>query len=230
VQENKKENVTRQYVAERGIDYHATRHSRDPYVQEVVSLERARKLQPLIQYDDTLLEFGAGTGLNLLHLQCQRRVGYDVSIAGYEICTSAGIDFITDMASLRREEFSVVLCHHVLEHVPDPYNVLEQIWQLILPGGRFILCVPFETDRSYRNFHPGDLDHHLFSWNVLTLGNLVSSVGFELNRVEVHPFGYEQRLAFLARYGLATYHLGLCIIRKLIPEDEILLIASKGRS
>jgi SAM-dependent methyltransferase len=225
---NQKENVRQYYIGERGMDYHAARHSRDPYVQEVVARERAKKLQPLIEADDTVLEFGVGTGLNLLYLQCQRRVGYDVSIAGREICTSAGIEFINDTASLIREQFSVVLCHHVLEHVPDPYDVLEQIWQFLLPGGKLILCVPFETDRRYRRFYPGDLNQHLFSWNALTLGNLVSSIGFQITCAEVHPFGYEQRLAFLARYGVPTYHLGLWIIRKLIPANEILLIATKN--
>jgi SAM-dependent methyltransferase len=225
---NKKENVRQLYVGERGIDYHAARHSRDPYVEEVVATERARKLQPLIKTDDTVLEFGVGTALNLRYLQCKRRVGYDVSIAGREICASAGIEFMNDTASLMGEQFSVVLCHHVLEHVADPYDVLEQIWQFLLPGGKLILCVPFEVDRRYHRFYPGDLNQHLFSWNTLTLGNLVSSVGFSVNRAEVHPFGYEQRLAFLARYGLSTYHLGLWIIRKLIPADEILLTATKN--
>ncbi len=226
--ESKKENASQRYVGDRGMDYHTAIHSREPYVQGIVARERARKLQPFIKSDDTLLEFGVGTGLNLLYLQSKRRVGYDLSTAGSEICTSAGVDFITDIASIKGQQFSVVLCHHVLEHVPDPYYVLEQIWQFLPTGGKLILCVPFETNRSFRHFYPGNSDQHLFSWNVLTLGNLVSSVGFQVDRAEVHPFGYEQRLAFLARYGLSIYHLGLWIIRKLIPADEILMIASKN--
>ncbi|MBO3460074.1 class I SAM-dependent methyltransferase [Aetokthonos hydrillicola Thurmond2011] len=228
MQTNQKENIRQYYIGERGTNYHAARHSRDPYVQEVVARERTRKLQPLFKADDTVLEFGVGTGLNLLYLQCQRRVGYDVSIAGREICTSAGIEFINDNTSLTGQQFSVVLCHHVLEHVPDPYDCLEEIWQLLQPGGKLILCVPFEIDRRYRHFYTGDLNQHLFSWNALTLGNLVSSIGFSVNSAKVHPFGYEQRLAFLAKYGLSTYHLGLWVIRKLIPADEILLIATKN--
>jgi SAM-dependent methyltransferase len=221
-----KERIRQQYTGERGIDYHAGRHSGD-YVIDAIPRDRSRKLQPFIKSDDTVLEFGVGTGLNLLNLQCKRRVGYDTSDAGREICTAAGIDFTTDIASLKGEQFSLVLCHHVLEHVPDPVDVLEQIWQFLIPGGQLLLCVPFEVHRRYRHYYPGDPNHHLFSWNVLTLGNLVSSVGFKVERAEIHPFGYERRLAFLTKYGLPIYHLGLWVIRKLIPADEIFLLARK---
>jgi SAM-dependent methyltransferase len=225
--ENKKQNVRQFYMGNKGIDYH-TKHSRDPYIQNLVSQERARKLQRFIVPDDTILEFGVGTGINLLGIKCKNRVGYDVSDAGREICTSAGIEFITDIASIKGEQFSLVLCHHVLEHVPDPYEVLEQIWQFLLPGGKLLLCVPFETSQYHHHFQLKDVDQHLYSWNVLTLGNLVTSVGFAVNDANVNPFGYEQRLAFLANYGLQTYHLGLWMLRKLMPADEILLLATKN--
>jgi|SRR4028119_2155419 2-polyprenyl-3-methyl-5-hydroxy-6-metoxy-1,4-benzoquinol methylase len=225
---NAKDKIRQQYTGESGKEYHTAVHSGDRYIQEVVARERARKLQPFVTPDDTVLEFGVGTGLNLLYLQCKRRVGYDPSDAGSETLTGAGIDFTTNIDSLQGEQFSLVICHHVLEHVPDPVSVLEQIWKFLLPGGRLLLCVPFEVQNRYRNFSPNDPDRHLFSWNVLTLGNLVSSVGFSIERAGVNPFGYEQRLAFLTKYGLSTYHLGLWTIRKLIPADEILLLARKN--
>ncbi len=224
--QDRKQSVRQNYMGERGDNYHTKKHSSVSYVQDIVAL-RARKIKPLIKADDSILEFGVGTGINLLHLQCRRRIGYDPSTAGRDTCTSAGIEFVSDIALVKGKQFSAVLCHHVLEHVPDPYNVLEQIWQLLLVGGRLLLFVPFESNR-YRRFYLNDIDQHLFSWNVLTLGNLITSVGFTVDRAEVHPFGYEQKLAFLSKYGLPCYHLGLWMIRKLMPADEVLLVATKN--
>jgi SAM-dependent methyltransferase len=222
-----KERIRQGYIGEFGRDYHAVVNFCDRQTQEVIARQRADKLQQFILLDDTVLEFGVGLGGNLQHLRCQRRVGYDVSDAGREICTTAGIDFTTDIASIQKEKFSIVLCHHALEHVPDPVEVLEQIKEFLIPKGKLLLCVPFETNRRFRNFYPDDPNRHLFAWNVLTLGNLVSSVGFEIEQATVRPFGYERRLAFLAKYGLPTYRLGLWILRKVMPIEEILIVAKK---
>jgi SAM-dependent methyltransferase len=225
-----KELIHQRYTGDRGKEYHTAIHSNDPYVQQVVARQRLHKFQPFVKSDDTVLEFGVGMGWNLRYLNCQRRVGYDVSDIGYEICKDAGIEFTTDLASLSRGQFSLVICHHVLEHVPDPVGVLEQIWGLLAPEGRLILCVPFESHYRFRHFSPGDPNRHLFSWNILTLGNLVTSVNFSVDSAKIIPSGYEQRLAFLARYGFPLYHLGLAMLRRLMPVEEIFLVALKNES
>ena len=84
-----------------------------------------------------------------------------------------------------------------------------------------LIFVPFETRRRYRRFESGDPNHHLFSWNAQSLGNLLSRTGLVLEDLAVGPFGYERRLAPLARFGAPLYHLGLRALRRLRPEDEL---------
>jgi Methyltransferase domain len=103
--------------------------------------------------------------------------------------------------------------------------VLEQIGELLAPGGRMILCVPFETTRRHRQFCPDDADRHLFSWNVQTLGNLVTSVGFKIEHIGLRAFESEQRLTFLSKYGQPLYQMGLWAVRIPFPIQEILLVA-----
>lgn len=222
-----KEQIRERYTGAQGYDYHHTTHNTDSFVYEVVSHERAHKLQPFIRPEDEVLEFGAGIGLNIVHLQCKRRVAYELSDIGRTLCESAGVEYVTDLGMLVSQSFSVIICHHVLEHVPDPFEVLGQILSYLKPGGRLLLYVPFERLARHREYKPGDPNQHLFSWNALSLGNLVAATGFQVSLVRIQPFGYEQRLAFLTKYHPGLYRLGLGLVRKLRPTDEVFLLANK---
>ena len=43
----------------------------------------------------------------------------------------------------RENQFDVVLCNHVLEHVNDDFQALSEIRRVMKPGGWAILLVPF---------------------------------------------------------------------------------------
>ena len=89
-----------------------------------------------------------------------------------------GLEFVADTQGLPDALADVVLCHHTLEHVLHPPDVLEEIRRLLKPAGRLPLYVPFEREGRYEHFRPAEPNHHLYSWNVQTLGNLVEEAGF----------------------------------------------------
>jgi len=208
--------------------YHGGVFSADPFVQDVLARQRARKLRRLIGPGQTVFEYGVGTALNLRYLACARRVGHDISEDAAELCRRFDIEYVADLDQLRGQRFSVVLCHHVLEHVPQPLGTLEALKEYLGPEGRLIVYVPFERGRRYRRYRPGDPNLHLFSWNCLTLGNLVTAAGLVVERARVRPYGYEQRLAPLAKAGMGTYRLALWLLRLVRPCDEIELVARRG--
>jgi SAM-dependent methyltransferase len=193
----------------------------DAFTQAVVARERARKVQPHVRSDDRVLEYGVGGGYNLRFVRCRERWGYDLNEAGRDACVDAGIRFVTDPGALTPASFDVVVCHHVLEHVPDPMRTIQELETLARPGGTVLIFVPFETRRRYREHRPDDPNHHLFSWNVQSLGNLLSRSGLHLDTIGVRAFSYERRLAPLARLGTGAYRLGLTVLRRLRREDEL---------
>ncbi len=214
------------YHEEGATQYHARVFSGDPFVRATIARNRALKLQPLIGEGDRVLEFGVGIGLNLRDLRCRERVGYDLSGYGRDACEAQGIVFTTDLDSLKGRRFDRVLCHHVLEHVPNPLATLKAISGLLEPGGRLILVVPFEAGRRFRRYDPGDIDRHLYAWNPQTLGNLVDEAGMRVHSIRLGPTGAEQRLAPLARVGFGVYRLGLGLLRLLVPMKEIVVAAT----
>ena len=208
--------------------YHAAVFSDDPFVQDVLARQRAHKLQRLIHPEDTVFEYGVGTALNLRYLPCARRVGCDLSEGSAECCERFDIEYVSDPDQLAADRFRVVLCHHVLEHVPHPLATLEALRRLLAPEGRLILYVPLELGRRYRRYRPDDPNLHLFSWNCTTLGNLVTAAGLAVQQARVRPYGYEQRLARFAKAGMGVYRLALCLARLFRPCDEIEMVATPG--
>src|SRR5690606_23335995 len=121
-----------------------------------------------------------------------RKIGFDVSLFLAEEVQEHGIDFISSSAAIADESMDVVLCHHALEHVPEPGSALQEMHRVLKPSGKLLLFVPYEKERRYREYNPAEPNHHLYSWNVQTLGNLVCEMGFVLVSAGVGRFGYDR--------------------------------------
>jgi SAM-dependent methyltransferase len=62
------------------------------------------------------------------------------------------------------ERFDVVLCEQVLEHVPDPWQGMRTITDLLRPDGRAIVSTPFMI-----RVHPHPADYWRFTPDGLRL-------------------------------------------------------------
>lgn len=199
-----------------------------------ISGQRAAKFSPWMAginlKNARILEYGVGSGWNLARVSAAERYGFDVALHLKETVEKRGIHFVEDLTTLAPGSFARVICHHVLEHVPSPQEVLETIYSLLEPGGKLLLYVPFEKEGRYRSFDPKEPNHHLFSWNVQSLGNLVSAAGFTMQVSRTKPFGYERRSAVLAQ-KLMMSEGGFTAINwlalKVFGAEEIEVIAVK---
>lgn len=213
------ESVTEYYRGEVGRRYFDAVYGMNARARETIARARAEKIQPWVGPDDTILEYGVGIGLNLAHLECARKVGFDVTEHVREACEAADIEFHSDPDALAGRTFSVVLSHHSLEHVERPLDLLREVRDRIEPGGRLLLFVPYERGDGYRSDDP---HRHLYSWTRRTLGNLVDAAGYEITSIQLRPAGYERRLAPLDRFH-KLYTAGLWLARFARPEREVFL-------
>lgn len=224
------ENAKAHYIGEKGRVYHEEKRGIPDSAFPWMARLRAEKFQPHIRETDSVLEYGVGFGWNLATIKCKARFGFDVSEFLAPKIRALGIEFVSDIKSIAGDSINVVICHHTLEHIINPSEALREIHRLLCPGGRLLLYVPFEQERRYRRFDPAEPNHHLYSWNVQTLGNLVSDCSFKVEEAKLGEFGYDR----FAAVSADKFHLGesgFHILRKSLhlvkPGREVRLVAIK---
>ena len=156
-------------------------------VTEAMAWRRYADLRPFEPGHD-LLEIGCGTG-EFLHVAQQmghRVTGLDTSpeVARYvgeryrEVDIAVGDLSETQFAA---GSFDVVAAFHVLEHVPDPGNLLAQVFPLLRPGGILYVRVP-NLDSWYRRALGrnwwGFCVEHMSHFTAQSLARALQSAGF----------------------------------------------------
>jgi len=106
-----------------------------------------------IKKSDRICDVGCGEGF-LLKLvgQAKKIVGVEISISALnrskEILKDRP-DIVTVKADAQKiplpnESFDIVLCCEMLEHLPDPKIVMNEVHRILRHGGKFVLAIPNE--------------------------------------------------------------------------------------
>jgi SAM-dependent methyltransferase len=189
--------------------YGATGAKFVPAVEWIVRLVGARHVRALSRgLDDgaRVLDVGCGRGVLLSALA---RRGFEAH--GFEVSPSAaaGVDpraivrFGENLqdADYPSGHFDQVIVWHVLEHLPEPRQTLDEIRRILKPGGRLVVAVPNYSSLQSRCFGAGwfhlDPPRHLFHFPAAGLRELVESTGFRIARehhfsLRQNPFGWVQ--------------------------------------
>lgn len=220
--------VQSHYLGEAGRQYHQVKRGIPPAAFDWIARLRAEKMKGHITPAHVVFEYGCGAGWNLAALNCARRIGFDVSDFLAEEVRGRGIEFFADPELVGDRSVDVLICHHTLEHVIDPAAALNSFRKYLKPGGKLLLFVPFEKEKRYRRYNPSEPNHHLFSWNAQTLGNLAADCGYEIESAGIGEFGYDRfAAAFAVKYKVGER--GFRFIRKLAhllkPASEVRLVA-----
>lgn len=128
-----------------------------------------------------VLEYGCGPGHVLAPLAKQFPLidfeGYDHSATAVTVINDgamlAGMKNISAFSSSKpvAHDFDAVICSEVLEHVVEPWSLLQEIESYVKPGGRVIVTVPFGSWEpiSYERvghwserFHLWQIDQQMF--------------------------------------------------------------------
>jgi SAM-dependent methyltransferase len=183
----------------------------EPLVESLVRLVAARHVRFLarrLPRGGRVLDLGCGRGVLLATFA---NMGFEVH--GVEVSETAaqGADprvelrFASRLADAQypAEFFDQIVIWHVLEHVPDPRETLQEAHRILKPGGRVVVAVPNFSSWQARWAGPAwfhlDLPRHLFHFPVEALRSLLENCGLECLSehhfsLRQNPFGWVQSL------------------------------------
>jgi len=105
-------------------------------------------------------------------VRLKKRVGVDYKTSQYDRSVLADLYLDIQAIDLPDNQFDIIICSHVLEHIPDDQKAMREIYRILKPGGIAIVLVPLwpsEKHATYENYaitderdrimHFGQYDH-----------------------------------------------------------------------
>lgn len=105
-------------------------------------------------------------GLKILHFAPEPNISRILSTTGFEkyICGDLFTDGYTYPVYVQNmnvldipfddNSFDLIICNHLLEHVPDDIAAMKELHRVLKPNGKAILQVPFSknSDKTFEDF------------------------------------------------------------------------------
>jgi len=128
-----------------------------------------------------LLDLGCGVKpfLPVYSRYSEQSVGMDVETSPHDVKVA---DVIYDGKHIPfgDQEFDIVFCTEVMEHVPEPSEFLAEIYRVLKPGGVVIMTTPFLVPLH-------EEPHDYYRYTKHGIHHLLGKTGFR--NIEIEPFG-----------------------------------------
>lgn len=152
---------------------------------------RFRMLDKYMPNPGKILEIGAASGDFLSMLKNRGYEVYGVELskrASVRAKENYGIDLfcgILNDAHFVSGFFDYVVMYHVLEHIPNPKEILREIHRILKPGGILLIEIPdpksFDAKMSRRLLLSIlDCPHHIYAFPQKFLKNIAVQYGFSI--------------------------------------------------
>lgn len=196
--------IGRYYASERYVS-HAGNKAGLPFMYKVYDWVRdysiKQKIRLIKSYhpSGSLMDLGCGLGYFLDGVVKDKTfdaMGVDISDDairyvkdrfGYAVLNEGAMD------GLPNASFDVITQWHVLEHVHQLNERVEQLSRLLKPGGTLFIAVPNSNSwdaRFYKSFWDGyDVPRHLYHFNQKSFGQLMQKHGFSV--VKTRPMIFD---------------------------------------
>jgi len=161
-----------------------------PYLRRQ-DLPRLNFLKTLKNFkkENAILDIGCGAG----HLlQEMKNWGY-LNLTGIDPFIKEDILYPSGVRVLKQEinehngKYDLIMLHHSFEHMPEPHNVLENIYKILNDDGILLIRIPVSDSFAYRkyqnNWYQLDAPRHFFLHTTKSMSYLAKNNGFTIKDV-----------------------------------------------
>ena len=142
------------------------------------------KFEKYITLDSDVLDFGCGGGFLLKNLKCRRKIGVEANPSAQKLARENQVEVYAKTEEILDDYVDIIISNNVLEHTLQPLYELKLLYRKLKAGGKIIFIVPCESIKYSFKFE--DINHHLYSWSPMCIGNLFQEAGF--NVIESKPY------------------------------------------
>src|SRR5262249_32933395 len=129
-------------------------------------------------------DFGCGGGGLLSSITCAKKFGVEPNAAAASEARKVADQVFMSSHELPEEFVDLVVSDNALEHTLHPLAELKNLQRCLVPNGKIVIVTPCENI-SYA-YVPKDINHHLYSWSPMCLGNILDEAGFSV--IESKPY------------------------------------------
>lgn len=164
------------YLNDAGVDYFEWQDNNG----NINGAINSRKFSKFVNQSDVVMDFGCGGGHMPANLVVQRKIGVEINPVARKRAESQLDQVLEKIEEVPNRSIDVVVSNHALEHVPFPIQALREIYRVLKPGGKLLLCVPIDDWRTQRHYDAANINNHLNTWSPQILGNSLREAGFEV--------------------------------------------------
>lgn len=168
------------------------------------------KFEDFIHEESVVLDFGCGGGYLLKNINYQRKIGIEINPSAAKVARENGIEVFNSCEQIPDMSLDIIISNNVLEHTLHPLSELKALHPKLKHGGIIIFVVPCESI-SY-TYRPDDINHHLYSWSPMCIGNLFSEAGFTVIESKSYIHKWPPMSRRVAKYGGRKIFEFLCRI------------------
>lgn len=156
---------------------------------KTIALKNKLKLINSQSPKGSILDIGAGVGdfLTVAKNDGWETIGIEPSDKAKAIAKNKGVSFVESLSELESNSFDVITMWHVLEHVPDLENQINELKRLIKPTGTVIVAVPnfksYDAEYYGKFWAAYDIPIHLWHFSKTAVKKLFAKEELELKEV-----------------------------------------------
>ena len=165
------------------------------FIKNIALKNKLSLINNLNESKGSLLDIGAGTGDFLLVAKDNgwKSIGIEPSEKARTIAKSKGVELKSRLSEFENHSFDVITMWHVLEHVPNLDEQIQELKRLVKPNGSIFIAVPnFKSYDAnyYKEFWAAyDVPRHLWHFSKTAIEKLFAKEDLEL--VKILPMKFD---------------------------------------
>jgi len=186
------ENLSRYYESDNYISHSGKSNNLLNWIYILArnySLKWKLRLANSLRAPGRALDIGCGTGefLNILKKSKWEVAGVEVNKAAREKAKNLIQQSISESTQETVGQFDLITLWHVMEHLPQLQDSLQEISDKLAPNGTLLIAVPNHSSYDAQNYGPlwaaYDVPRHLWHFNQKSMVLLLQKNGFILTKV-----------------------------------------------